>query len=361
MNQFSLKAIDHIEIYVFNAFQAANFYRSVFGFDIIAYAGPETGLKDQISYFLRQGFISLVISSSTNRESPFLQHVINHDESIKDIAFTTDNVFQLYEAAIKVGAVSVLEPTELYDDKVRIIKATIATFGRTVHSFIQRENHFSYELPFYTSLNYSLKKNQVNLETIDHVAIALEKGTLEKWRKFYEDVLGFYLFSAEDVSTDDSGMKSAVISTPSETIKFVLVEGTSNKKPSQVENFISSYGCAGVQHLALSSKNILSTASVLKNNGVKFLEIPETYYENIPSALKKTLQDKMEAIKHLNILVDLENHGYLMQIFTRPLQNLPTFFIEIIQRENSAGFGSNNIKALYEAVEKDQQRAMIDA
>ena len=361
MSQFSLNAIDHIEIYVFNTFQAANFYRSVFGFDIIAYGGPETGLKDQISYFLRQGSISLVISSSTNRESPFLQHVINHDESIKDIAFATDNVSQLYEVAIKAGAISILEPTEFYDGKVRIIKATIATFGSTVHSFVQRESHSSYELPFYTPLNYSLKKNQVNLETIDHVAVALEKGTLERWKKFYEDVLGFYLFSEEETTTNDSGMKSAVISTPSETIKFVLVEGISNKKPSQVENFISSYGCAGVQHLAFSSQDIISAASFLKNNGVKFLEIPETYYENIPSALKKTLEDQMEAIKHLNILVDLENHGYLMQMFTRPLQNLPTFFIEVIQRENSAGFGSNNIKALYEDVEKDQQRAMIDA
>lgn len=361
MNQFSLKAIDYIEIYVFNAFQAANFYRSVFGFDIIAYAGPETGLKDQISYSLRQGSISLVVSSSTKRESPFLQHVINHDESVKDIAFTTDNVSQLYETAIKAGAISILEPTELYDGKVRMIKATIATFGSTVHSFVQRENHSSYELPFYTPLNYPLKKNQVNLETIDHVAIALEKGTLEKWKKFYEDVLGFYLFSAEETTTNDSGMKSAVISTPSETIKFVLVEGISNKKTSQIENFISSYGCAGVQHLAFSSKDIINTANFLKNNGVKFLEIPETYYENIPSSLKKILRDKIEDIKHLNILVDLENHGYLMQMFTRPLQNLPTFFIEVVQRENSAGFGSNNIKALYEAVEKDQQRAMIDA
>lgn len=360
MTQSPLTAIDHIEIYVFNAFQAANFYRSVFGFDIIAYASPETGLKDQISYFLRQGSIRLVISSSLNRDSSLLKHVINHDESVKDIAFTTNNVSQLYEATLKAGAISILEPTEIDDGKSKIIKAAIATFGNTVHSFIEREDPSSHELPFYTPLNYPLKKSSFNLETVDHIAIAVEKGSLGKWRQFYEEVLGFYLFSAENITTNESGMNSVVISNPTETIKFVLVEGVSNKKPSQVENFISYHGCAGVQHLAFSSKDIISTAHFLQNNGVKFLAIPETYYENIPPALKKILQEKMEEIRRLNILVDLEKHGYLMQMFTRPLQNLPTFFIEIIQRENSTGFGSNNIKALYAAVEKDQQRAIID-
>lgn len=361
MNQFSLKAVDHIEIYVFNAFQATNFYRSVFGFNIIAYAGPETGLKNQISYFLRQGTINLVISSSTNQESSFLQHVIKHDESVKDIAFTTNNIHQLYEAAIKAGAISILEPTEFCDGKVRVIKATIGTFGNTVHSFIQREMDSSFELPFYTSLTYPPQKNHINLEALDHIAIALEKGTLEKWRKFYEEALGFYLFSAEDVVTNGNGMKSIVVSNPSQTIKLVLVEGISDKKPSQVENFISSYGCAGVQHLAFSSKSIIHAANCLNNNGVKFLEIPDTYYENLSPSLKNILQSKLEEIKRLNIIVDLENHGYLMQIFTRPIQNRPTFFIEVIQRENSIGFGSNNIKALFEAVEKDQQRVMINA
>lgn len=347
-------------MYVFNAFQSANFYRFAFGFDIIAYAGPETGMKDQISYLLRQGTITLLISSAINRNSPLLKYVIKHDEGVKDIAFTTSNVSSLYETAMRAGATSILEPIEFYDSNTKILKATIATFGNTVHSFIERENSSSYELPFYRPLNYSPNKNLVGLDRLDHVAIAMETGKLETWRKFYEEVLGFYVFYAEDVYTKDSGMKSTVISNPAETIKFVLVEGVSGKKKSQIENYISYNGCSGIQHLAFSTRDIIKTANLLQNQGIKFLEIPQTYYDNISPVLKKKLQDRIELIKHSNILVDLEKHGYLMQMFTRPLQNFPTFFIEIIQRESSTGFGSNNIKALYEAVEKDQKRIIID-
>ncbi|OJW54536.1 MAG: 4-hydroxyphenylpyruvate dioxygenase [Alphaproteobacteria bacterium 41-28] len=356
-----LKSIDYVEVYVFNAFQSACFYRSVFGFDIVGYAGPETGEKDKISYFLCQGNIRLLISSAIDRKSSLFQHIINHDEGIKDIAFAVNNVSILYEAALKAGATPILPPTEFKDGKKKLLKATIQTFGNTVHSLVEGEDSLSCRLPFYEKLDYPPNKNGGGLESLDHVAVAVETGSLGKWQKFYEDVLGFYIFSAENVYTNDSGMKSVVVSNPSKTIKFVLVEGVSNKKKSQVENYISYYGCSGVQHLAFSSSNILKTAAFLKKRGIKFLEIPETYYENLPHSLKNLLQGKIEMIKQLNILVDLEKHGYLMQMFTRPLQNLPTFFIEIIQRENSTGFGSNNIKALYEAVEIDQKRVMIDA
>lgn len=361
MTQLSPAGIDYIEIYVFNAFQAACFYRSIFGFDIVAYAGPETGMKDKISYLLCQGNIHLLISSAQERTSPLLKHVINHDEGVKDIAFTTQNVSRIFEKARSRGAVPILEPTEFYDGDVRTIKATIQTFGNTVHSFIEREFSSPFRLPFYINLNYPPNNIEIGLERLDHVAVAIETGSLEKWRKFYEEVLGFHVFYAEDVYTNDSGMKSVVVSDPSETIKFVLVEGVSNKKKSQIENYISYHGCSGVQHLAFSSRDIFKTAHLLQAQGIKFLEIPKTYYENMSSNLKMMLKDKMATIKRLNILIDLEKQGYLMQMFTRPLQNLPTFFVEIIQRENSIGFGSNNIKALYEAVEKDQKRAKIDA
>lgn len=360
MLQHLITGINHLEIYVFNAFQAANFYRAIFGFDIIAYSGPETGLKDKISYHLQQGSIHLLISSAINRDSPLLKHLMKHDESVKDIAFTTCSVSKLYEAAIKAGAISLLKPTEIDDGTLKMIKATIATFGNTVHSFIERDESLHYELPFFTALNYHPNKSPVGLEKLDHTAIAIETGELERWKKFYEDVLGFSVFHKEETYTHDSGMKSIVVSDPSETIKFVLVEGVSRKKKSQVENYVSYNGCSGVQHLAFSSKDIISSATYLKNQGVKFLEIPQTYYENVHPTLKEILHDKMDSIQKLNILVDIEKQGYLLQMFTRPLQNLPTFFIEIIQRENSTGFGSNNIKALYEAVEKDQRRAMID-
>jgi len=360
MNQNSLSGIDYVELYAFNAFQAANFYRAIFGFDIIAYAGPETDTKDQNSYLLLQGSIRLVISSAISRGSPILKHLINHDEGVKDIAFRTSNVSKAYEAAKKAGAISVLEPTEIYDGKVRIIKATIAAFGNTTHSFVERENPSFPELPFYASLKFPANKNPMGLDNLDHIAVAVETGNLEKWAKFYGDVLGFSSFYAEDVYTNDSGMKSVVVNDPSESIKFVLVEGIPGKKKSQIENYISYHGCAGIQHLAFASKDIIQSASLLQSQGIKCLEIPETYYNNVPAALKTMLKDKIESIKHSNILVDLEQNGYLMQMFTRPLQDLPTFFIEIIQRENSTGFGSNNIKALFEAVEKDQRRTMID-
>lgn len=198
------------------------------------------------------------------------------------------------------------------------------------------------------------------MESIDHIAVAVETGILENQKKFYENVLGFHVFYADETYTDDSGMKSVVVSDITESLKFVLVEGVSNKKPSQIENYISSYGCAGVQHIAFASKDIIKAASLIQNQGIKFLEVPEAYYEKLPSALKETLQEKIIPIKDLSILIDQEQQGYLMQIFTRPLQNRPTFFLEIIQRENSTGFGSGNIKALYKAVEQDQQKARIN-
>lgn len=359
MNAPSLRGIDYLEIYAFNALQAANFYRAAFGFNIVAYGGPKTGLKDKISYLLRQGSISLLISSAIDKDSSILAHIINHDESVKDIAFASSNVSKTYEAAIRAGAKSILEPTEIYDGKNRILKATIATFGSTVHSFIEREDSSSFTLPFYTSLS-SPTHSQTGLENIDHIAVAIETGSLEDQKKFYENVLGFHAFYADETYTDDSGMKSVVVSDITESLKFVLVEGVSNKKSSQIENYISSYGCAGVQHIAFASNDIIKAASLIQNQGIKFLEVPETYYEKLPSALKKTLQEKIKTIKDLNILVDQEQQGYLMQIFTRPLQNRPTFFLEIIQRENSTGFGSGNIKALYKAVEQDQQKGRIN-
>lgn len=360
MKQDLVKMIDYVEIYAFNAFQAANFYSAAFGFDIVSYAGPETGLENQLSYLLRQGSINLLISSAINRNSPIINHIINHDESIKDIAFITPNAAKAYEMAVRNGAISIIKPTEVYDNNVKIIKATVAAFGNTVHSFIEREDSPFLNLPFHKNLNYPQNKKTAGLKAIDHIAIAMETGSLEKWKKYYENILGFYVFYAEDIYTNDNGMKSVVVSNPSGTIKFVLVEGISGKKKSQIETYISYYGCSGVQHLALSSQNIIETANFLKNQGVSFLEIPKTYYRNISQNLKNILQDKIDAIRHLNILVDLEKHGYLMQAFTRPLQNRPTFFAEIIQRENSSGFGSNNIKALYEAVEQDQRKAMVN-
>ena len=351
----SLNKIDYIEFYVFNAFQAANFYKSVLGFDIIAYGGPETGLKDKISYILKQGTIKLIISSALDTNSAILQHVFLHDDGIKDIAFSTKNTSAIFEESIKMGAISVLEPSEINDGKEKIIKATVASFGNTVHSFIERQTP-SDILPFYAPLHYATQNIDIGLEAIDHLAIAVEGGTIKKWQEFYENVFGFHLFYSEDIYLGNSGMRSVVVANRKENIKFTLVEPVSGLEKSQVDTYISYNKGAGVQHLAFLSEDIIQTVNSLKDLGINFLNIPESYYEGLKGTIYQKLDnDKLDSIKKLNILVDEDKEGYLMQVFSKPLQNRPTFFIEIIQRENAKGFGSGNIKALYEAVQKNQQ------
>ena len=350
-----LNKIDYIEFYVFNAFQAANFYKSELGFDIIAYVGSETGLKDKISYILKQGMIKLVISSSIDTSSSILKHVFLHDDGVKDIAFSTDNVKSLFETSTKMGATAVLTPTEVNDGKEKIIKATVVSFGNTVHSFIERQTPTDI-LPFYKPLHYTSQNIDIGLEAIDHLAIAVEGGTIKKWQEFYENVFGFHLFSSEDIYLGSSGMQSVVVANREENIKFTLVEPVSRSEKSQIDTYISYNGCAGVQHLAFLSKDIIHTVNSLKDLGINFLDIPESYYEGLKETIRQKLDsDKIASIKKLNILVDENKEGYLMQVFSKPLQNRPTFFIEIIQRQNAKGFGSGNIKALYEAVQKNQQ------
>lgn len=355
------KHIDYIEIYVFNAFQSACFYKSVFGFDIIGYGGPETGITDKISYILEQGNIRLLISSPRDRKSVPFQQIVDHDEYVKDIAFAVSDVKDVYQQALKAGAKPVLSPTLFKDGKTKLLKACIQTFGNTIHSFIERDETSNFQMPHYLDLNSTQNILDVGLKDFDHVAIAIEKGQIEQWKNFYSSVFNFHVLHKEDIYTGDNGMKSIVVCDANETIKFVLVEGISKSKPSQVDNYISYNGCSGIQHLAFSTNNIYKAATLLSKQGINFLNIPESYYADLPNNLTEHFSEKMEEIKNLNILLDAEKNGYLLQMFTRPLQNLPTFFIEIIQRENSKGFGSSNIKALYKAVEKDQQKALVNA
>lgn len=357
----NIKNIAYIELYVFNAFQSACFYKSVFGFNIIGYAGPETGLTDKISYVLKQGNIHLLVSSPRDRRSAPFQKIIDHDQYVKDIAFTVSDVRTVYGQAIKAGANSVLSPTLIEDGEIKLLQASIQTFGNTIHTFIERDETTGFHLPYYQRFDDSSNTLEVGLEDLDHIAIAIENGQIEQWKDFYSRVFNFHVFHKEDIYTGDNGMKSIVVSDLNEVIKFVLVEGISKSKASQVDNFIAYNGCSGIQHLAFSTKNIYNAATLLSNQGINFLKIPESYYADLPANLKENFSERMAQIKDLNILLDTEKNGYLMQMFTRPLQNLPTFFIEIIQRENYQGFGSNNIKALFRAVEKDQQKALVNA
>ncbi|MDI9640594.1 4-hydroxyphenylpyruvate dioxygenase [Geitlerinema splendidum] len=361
MTTSPIKNIDYIELYVFNAFQSACFYKAVFGFNIIGHAGPETGITDKTSYILEQGNIRLLISSPRDRKSAPFQKIIDHDEYVKDVAFTVTDIRTVYEQAIKAGAKSVLSPTLIEDGRTKLIKACIQTFGNTIHTFIERDETTNFQLPYYEHFQDPPNTFEVGLEDLDHIAIAVETGQIELWKNFYSNVFNFHTFHKEDIFTSDNGMKSIVVSDANEVIKFVLVEGISKSKTSQIDNYISYNGCSGIQHLAFSTKNIYNAATLLTKQGINFLKIPESYYADLPDNLKEHFLERMTQIKDLNILLDAEKNGYLLQMFTRPLQNFPTFFIEIIQRENSQGFGSNNIKALFRAVEKDQQKALVNA
>ncbi len=350
-----INKIDYLEFYVFNAFQAANFYISVLGFDIIAYGSLETGLHDKIFYILMQGNIKLILSSAINKSSPLIQHVIIHDDSVKDIAFLCDNVCETFNLCLEKGAKLILYPTEVSDGKNKIIKASIITFGDTVHSFIEYKSD-SLILPFYIPISNLLADKNVGLKEIDHLAIALEASTIKKWQEFYEIVFGFHVFYSEDIYLCKSGMLSVVLSDNNDRIKFVFVEPISKGEKSQIETYINYNGGPGVQHLAFLTDDIVGSVKLLKEQGIEFLDVPLNYYEDIKDRFTHKISDSMlQCIRKYQILIDEDKNGYLMQSFSKPLQNSPTFFIEIIQRENAVGFGSGNIKALYTAVQKAQQ------
>ena len=349
--------IDHIEFYVSNAFQAASFYKSFFGFDIIAYAGPTTGMQDKISYLLKQENINLTISSSINSDSHITNHILKHDDSVKDIVFLTEDVHSLFAHSIANGATTVMEPIEIDDGSTKIIKATISTFGDTVHSFIEKQGD---NLPFYKMIN--TKKRYVThsmLSTIDHLAIAVEAGSIKKWQKFYQDALGFHLFFSEEVDLGHSGMKSLVMVNKEDSIKLVFVEPISREELSQVDNYLLHNNGAGVQHIAYLTQDIVKTIKYLTKQGIDFLKVPANYYAKLDQIITKKLgQQKINQLKEFNILIDAvlnsQEDKILMQTFTKPLQNKPTFFVEIIERMQNNGFGSGNIKALYEAIQTEQ-------
>ena len=351
--------IDHIEFYVSNAFQAANFYKAFFGFDVIAYAGPSTGMQDKISFLLKQGNIILTISSSTKPDSHITKHILKHDDSVKDIVLLTEDVRSLFRHSVANGATPVMEPIEINDGSTKIVKATIATFGDTVHSFIQKQDD---SLPFYEAMtSKKLYTSDNMLNTIDHLAIAVEAGNIKQWQKFYQDTVGFHSFFSEEVDLGHSGMKSLVMANKEESIKFVFVEPISRRERSQVDNYLLHNNGAGVQHIAYLTQDIVKTIEYITKQGIEFIKVPASYYEKLDQTmLRKLVQQKVNQLKELDILIDSVSNSQgekiLMQSFTKPLQNKPTFFAEIIERKQNNGFGSGNIKALYEAIQIEQSQ-----
>ncbi|HWS53157.1 MAG TPA: 4-hydroxyphenylpyruvate dioxygenase [Pyrinomonadaceae bacterium] len=349
-----LKGIDYIELYVGNVPQAAHFYRTAFGFTPVAYAGLETGERDRLSVALRQNDVRLLLTSGLTPDGPVAAHVNRHGDSVKDIAFAVDDAEAVFEAAVSRGARPVAEPEALEDEQGRVVRASVAAFGDTVHSFVERADFGGPFLPAYRPVERAPAAAPAGLLAIDHVAVSAEAGTLDRWVDFYETVFGFAQTHEEEVETEYSAMNSKVVQNRGGSVKFPIVVPASGKRRSQVDEYLTFHGGAGAQHVALSTDSITRAVRTLRANGIEFLKTPGSYYDLLEKRLGKMLAEDEAELRELNILADRDAHGYLLQIFTRHVQSRPTVFWEIIQREGAVGFGGGNIKALFEAMEREQ-------
>ena len=350
---------DYVEFYVGNAKQAAYFYCAAFGFDQAAYAGPETGVKDRASYVLVQNKLRFVITSSLRPDDEITSHVAAHGDGVKDIAIVVSDARAAYDAAIAGGAKSVLAPTEYRDEHGRVVKATIASYGDTVHSFIQRDGYQGAFLPGFVSQPKSFAFAQKpGLQFIDHCVGNVGWGEMDPWVEFYARVFGFsqlISFDDKDISTEYTALKSKVMTDAEHRVKFPINEPAHGKKKSQIEEYLDFYGGAGVQHIAIRTDDIISTIRALKANGVEFLDTPDSYYDDLEARVGH-IDEAMQTLRELRILVDRDDLGYMLQIFTKPLQDRPTVFFEIIQRKGSLSFGKGNFKALFVSIEKEQEK-----
>lgn len=353
-----IKGTDHIEFYVGNAKQSAYYYQTAFGYELIAYSGPETGVQDHASYVLKQGKIRLVLTTSLNPVSEISKHLKKHGDGVKVIALEVDDAESSYKETVKRGAQSASPLQVLKDEFGEVKVASIHTYGETIHTFVERKNYKGVFLPDFEKRKSILKTTPVGLKHIDHCVGNVPLGEMNKWVKFYQEVLGFKLllsFDDKDISTEYSALMSKVVSNGNGYIKFPINEPAKGKKKSQIEEYLDFYHSAGVQHIALETTDIVHTITELRNRGVEFLDIPETYYDDVKHRVGK-IDEKITDLKKLNILVDRDEDGYLLQIFTKPVEDRPTLFYEIIQRKGANSFGKGNFKALFVSIEREQER-----
>ncbi|MFT7589722.1 MAG: 4-hydroxyphenylpyruvate dioxygenase [Limisphaerales bacterium] len=353
-----LNGTDHIEFYVGNAKQSAYYYQQAWGYELVAYAGLETGVKDHASYVLQQGKVRLVLTTSFDKTSAISKHVSDHGDGVKVLALWVDDSKKSWEETTSRGAVSIMEPTEFKDEHGTVIISAIETYGETIHKFIERKNYSGAFLPGYVAPEFKTEVKPIGLKYVDHCVGNVELGQMNEWVKFYEDVLGFKLlitFDDDDISTEYTSLMSKVVSNGNGYVKFPINEPANGKRKSQIEEYIDFYGCSGVQHIAIATDDICATVSELRNRGIQFLQVPDTYYDNLLDRVG-SIQEDIENLKALNILVDRDDEGYLLQIFTKPVQDRPTVFYEIIQRRGAKSFGKGNFKALFEAIEREQER-----
>ena len=349
-----LKAVHHVEFYVGNAKQAAFYYRKAFGYNQTAYSGLETGDREKASYVLEQGRVRLVFSTPLNGNNELAEHIRRHGDGVKDIAFHVDDAKACYEACIARGAKSAREPETLSDENGSVTKASIFTYGETLHSFISHDDYNGPFLPGF--IEKKVEGENVGLKYIDHIVGNVELGKMEHWVNFYADVMGFsqiQAFSDEDIATEYSALMSKVMESDNGRIKFPINEPAEGKKKSQIDEYLDFYDGPGVQHVALLTSDIIKTIKKLKENGIEFLEVPDTYYEDLTKRVG-AIDEDIEVLRKLKILVDRDDEGYLLQLFTKPVEDRPTVFYEVIQRKGSKGFGIGNFKALFEAIERHQ-------
>ena len=352
-----LEGTDYVEFYVGNAKQAAHYYMSAFGFQALAYSGPETGVRDRASYAIRQHKLTFVLTTPLQPGNPIADHVYKHGDGVKVLALRVPDARKSWEETTKRGAKSYLEPQELKDADGVAVVSGIHTYGDTVHLFIERKNYNGTFLPGYQPWGNPLyKPADTGLLYVDHCVGNVGWNQMNPWVKFYEDVMGFrniLSFDDEDISTEYSALMSKVMSSGNGFVKFPINEPAEGKKKSQIEEYLEFYGGEGVQHVAMATNDIVKTVRDLMSRGVEFLRVPVTYYDDLIDRVGKIDED-LEPLKELGILVDRDNEGYLLQLFTRPVEDRPTLFFEIIQRKGAQSFGKGNFKALFEAIEREQ-------
>jgi 4-hydroxyphenylpyruvate dioxygenase len=355
---FPINGTDYIEFWVGNAKQSAHFYRGAFGFQLAGYRGPETGVRDRASYLLVQNKVRFVLTSALGPSGEVAEHVQRHGDGVRDIAFWVDDARTAFASAIERGATPARQPEVLKDANGEIVIAAIRTYGDTVHSIVERRGYRGAFMPGFEAVKSAYMPEPVGLQYVDHCVGNVELGKMNEWVEFYSRVLGFFnllSFDDKDISTEYSALMSKVMSNGNGRIKFPINEPAAGKKKSQIDEYLDFYGGPGVQHIAIATNDIVSTVTQLRDRGIDFLRVPSSYYDTLLERVG-TIDEDLDPLRELGILVDRDDEGYLLQIFSKPVQDRPTLFYEIIQRKGAKSFGKGNFKALFEAIEREQAR-----